>query len=406
MTQQNSVGTHDLIDLELSIEWHSEQGHHRETRHFSNYNVWRDIDLLPPALQGEILHKPQGHSGSAKIGAGEITPMHDPGLVRKIRRHNFNGRFQGRKITPCAGRFYPQGMIDALPGGFSAGMLPLRIIELDDHWLTCDLNHPLAGHDFTVSSTIGAIHGAPDEHGGRCQDAMEQLLHGPGMQARIARQPTDFFCGDAFQRMDATADSGFYKTARMTEHLDSRALHEVEQLYASLLPGGARVLDLMASIDSHVTDTDATIVGLGMNADELAANQRLSERLVHDLNQQPVLPCADDSFDAVICTVSVEYLVNPLEVFSEVRRVLKPGGLFINIFSNRWFPPKVIALWIDLHEFERMGLVSEYYHRTRGFGVVNTRSLRGLSRPEDDKYSGQTGQSDPVFAVWASKDSS
>ena len=192
----------------------------------------------------------------------------------------------------------------------------------------------------------------------------------------------------------------------MTEHLDSRALHEVEQLYASLLPGGARVLDLMASIDSHVTDADATIVGLGMNADELAANQRLSEHLVHDLNQQPALPYADDSFDAVICTVSVEYLVNPLEVFSEVRRVLKPGGLFINIFSNRWFPPKVIALWIDLHEFERMGLVSEYYHRTQGFGVVNTRSLRGLSRPEDDKYSAQSGQSDPVFAVWAGKDSS
>jgi len=404
MTQQNNVGTHDIIDLTLSLEWHSAQGHHQETHHFANYNVWRDIDLLPPALQGQILHQPQGFSGSAKIAPGEITPMHDPRLVKKIKRDNFKGRFQGREITPCAGRFYPQGMIENLAGGFPGSMLPLRITEVDGHWLTCDLNHPLAGHDFTLSSTIGTIHGEPDEHGGRCQDAMEQLLHGPGMQARIAHQPTDFFCGEPFRRMDPTDDSGFYKTARMTEHLDSRALAEVEKLYASLIPGGSRVLDLMASVDSHITDADATVTGLGMNAEELAANQRLSERLVHDLNQQPSLPYADDSFDAVICTVSVEYLVNPLEVFGEVRRVLKPGGLFISTFSNRWFPPKVIALWIDLHEFERMGLVSEYYHRTKGFGAVTTRSLQGFSRPVDDKYTGQTGQSDPVYAVWASKD--
>jgi SAM-dependent methyltransferase/FKBP-type peptidyl-prolyl cis-trans isomerase 2 len=404
MSEHNSVGSHDLIDLALTLEWRSEEGRHEETQHFLNYNIWRDLDLLPPALQGEILHRPQGYSGSVTVAAGEVTPQHDPRLVVKIKRENFNGRFQGREITPCAGRFYPQGMVKGLPGGFSSSVLPLRITHVDEQWLTCDLNHPLAGHDFTISSNVGAIHGAPEEHGGRCQDAMEQLLHGPGMQARYARQPTDFFSGNPFVRIDASHDSGFYRTARMTEHLDSCALGEVEKLYASLLPGGAHVLDLMASIDSHIGDSDASIVGLGMNADELAANRRLSERLVHDLNQQPTLPFANDSFDAVVCTVSVEYLVKPLEVFAEVRRVLKPGGLFINTFSNRWFPPKVIALWIDLHEFERMGLVSEYFHRTAGFGAVTTRSLQGLSRPDDDKYSGQMGHSDPLYAVWARKE--
>jgi hypothetical protein len=83
--------------------------------------------------------------------------------------------------------------------------------------------------------------------------------------------------------------------------------------------------------------------------------------------------------------------------------VLKPGGLFINSFSNRWFPPKVIALWIDLHEFERMGLVSEYYLRTEGFGKVHTCSQQGLKRPESDKYGSQLSLSDPLYAVWSSK---
>ncbi len=34
----------------------------------------------------------------------------------------------------------------------------------------------------------------------------------------------------------------------------------------------------------------------------------------------------------------------PLEVFAEIVRVLKPGGVLAVTFSNRWFPPKVIKL--------------------------------------------------------------
>jgi hypothetical protein len=38
------VGTHDLIDLQLQLEWQSDFGRHQEIRHFPNYNVWRDLD--------------------------------------------------------------------------------------------------------------------------------------------------------------------------------------------------------------------------------------------------------------------------------------------------------------------------------------------------------------------------
>ncbi len=99
----------------------------------------------------------------------------------------------------------------------------------------------------------------------------------------------------------------------------------------------------------------------------------------------------NNRFDAVVCTVSVEYLIKPVEVFAEVKRILKPGGRFIVTFSNRWFPPKVVRVWEGIHEFERMGLVLEYFLLAGGFSNLETWSLRGLPRPLDDKYAGQIG---------------
>ena len=46
-----------------------------------------------------------------------------------------------------------------------------------------------------------------------------------------------------------------------------------------------------------------------MNTAELAANPQASATVVHDLNADPRLPFADESFDAVVCCVSVDYLV-------------------------------------------------------------------------------------------------
>ena len=62
-----------------------------------------------------------------------------------------------------------------------------------------------------------------------------------------------------------------------------------------------------------------------------------------DLNVNPVLPYGDNEFDAVTIAVSVDYLSQPLEVFKEMNRVLKPGGVAYMSFSNRCFPTKVVS---------------------------------------------------------------
>ncbi|WP_455234577.1 class I SAM-dependent methyltransferase, partial [Thiogranum longum] len=169
------------------------------------------------------------------------------------------------------------------------------------------------------------------------------------------------------------------------------------------LEPGMRVLDLMSSWVSHlpVSKNDISLTGLGMNRQELASNTLLNDYLIHDLNRSPALPFEDRVFDLVICTASVEYLSSPIGVFREIARVLKPGGRFVNTFSNRWFPPKAIQLWAQLHPFERMGLVLDFYRRAEAYDDLHTESVQGLPRPENDKYAGRIALSDPVFAVWA-----
>ncbi len=135
------------------------------------------------------------------------------------------------------------------------------------------------------------------------------------------------------------------------------------------------------------------------------ANPALTTRVVHNLNEEPELPFEDESFDAIICTVSVEYLTKPFEIFEEAARVLKPGGVFALTFSNHWVENKVIRIWTELNEFERMGMISQFFVRTDGFEDLTTLSERGWPRPddEDDSDADKPNQSDPVYAVWGTR---
>jgi SAM-dependent methyltransferase len=222
--------------------------------------------------------------------------------------------------------------------------------------------------------------------------------------SRFARQLLD--APDAFLRKDESPDAGFYQRARMTSHLDRTALDTVEAMIATLAVENApAVLDLMASWDSHLPDSlePAQVIGLGLNEEELKANPALDRYVVQDLNSDPVLPFDGDCFDLAINVVSVEYLTQPVRVFEEVRRVLRPGGLFLVAFSNRWFPPKVVRVWEEAKEEERIGLVEEYFRRTGGFDESEYFISMGLPRPEDDRYFHLGVPSDPVFAVFAEK---
>ncbi|MDE0660835.1 MAG: methyltransferase domain-containing protein [Gammaproteobacteria bacterium] len=166
-----------------------------------------------------------------------------------------------------------------------------------------------------------------------------------------------------FEREDEAADAVFYREPRFVAHIDDDTIAALTGYYGEFLPPGSRVLDLMSSWISHLPDVDyARVAGLGMNERELAANPRLTDAAVHDLNDDPHLPYEDAAFDRALIAVSIQYLVQPLAVFGDLARVLTPGGRVAVAMSHRCFPTKAILAFRALGPVDRVRLVSAYLH--------------------------------------------
>ncbi len=211
---------------------------------------------------------------------------------------------------------------------------------------------------------------------------------------------------DAFSRMDEMDDRVFYEKDRFVEHLDSLALSTVEKITGDLIVEESPViLDLMAGWDSHIPPRvrPSRVVGLGLNANELEENKALTEVVLHDLNANPRLPFDENTFDVVLNTVSVDYMTRPYDVFRDVARILKPGGLFLVLFSNRMFPQKAVKLWKESGEKDRITLVEDFFRASHAFEKPKVFLSKGRPRPGDDKYAHLGIPSDPVYAVYGEK---
>ena len=195
----------------------------------------------------------------------------------------------------------------------------------------------------------------------------------------------------AFERDDDAPDDRFYALARKVVHIDDGAIAALGRLYAEVLPAGGALLDLMSSWRSHLPAVAAAseVVGLGLNAEEMADNPQLTKSVVHDVNREPRLPFGDEAFDGAMCAVSIQYVIHPVRLLREVRRVLRPGAPFVVSFSNRCFPTKAIALWLGTSDLQHLALVRAYFEASGGWTDAR----------EEDRSPGVGG--DPLYAVWA-----
>ncbi|AFY40415.1 Methyltransferase type 11 [[Leptolyngbya] sp. PCC 7376] len=203
------------------------------------------------------------------------------------------------------------------------------------------------------------------------------------------------------QKLDISDDVFFYDYPRFVTHVDDGFIEQLTALYEELLTPDSRILDLMSSWVSHLPDmTFSHVEGHGMNEDELAKNPRLDHFFVQNLNENLKLPLDDQSFDAVLIAVSVQYLQNPEAIFSEIQRILAPGGLCIVSFSNRMFYQKAIAAWRDSSDSDHIRLVKRYFSSTEGFS--DPQAIAKSAQPNILQMIGM-GNRDPFYAVVAQK---
>ncbi|EFJ21624.1 hypothetical protein SELMODRAFT_106972, partial [Selaginella moellendorffii] len=211
--------------------------------------------------------------------------------------------------------------------------------------------------------------------------------------------PEEFpFKKEDFQRYDESPDTLFYSTPRFVTHIDDAAIQALTKYYATVFPPsntpGVALLDMCSSWVSHYPKNYAQqrIAGQGLNEEELKRNPVLTEYLVQDLNQNPRLPYEDNSFDVITNTVSVDYLSKPIDVFKEMNRVLKPGGLACLSFSNRCFWTKAVSVWTATGDVDHVWIVGAYFHYAGRYEPAEALDI-----------SPNPGRTDPMYVVFSRK---
>jgi SAM-dependent methyltransferase len=188
---------------------------------------------------------------------------------------------------------------------------------------------------------------------------------------------------------DARVDAFAGADLARVRQIDDAAIAAITELYREILPPGGAILDLMSGWVSHLPPEIpySRVVGVGVDARELAENPFLDEWHVQDLNCNPRLPFATAEFDGAAVCVSVQHLTRPCEVIREAGRVLKPGAPLIVTFSNRCVPTRAIGCWCLLDDAGHLCLIAQHFVQ-----AGNWTDIRCLDRTP-------AGGGGPLYAV-------
>tara|TARA_Y100001933_G_C18774295_1_gene469616 strand:- start:60 stop:698 length:639 start_codon:yes stop_codon:yes gene_type:complete len=161
------------------------------------------------------------------------------------------------------------------------------------------------------------------------------------------------------KKLDETDDSQFYSIPKFVYHLDANFRRNLTELYKKEMFNNCSVLDLMSSWDSYLPKniTYRTVIGHGLNKEELDRNKILEKYWIQNFNINQNIPLENNSIDYCLMVAAWQYLQYPEKISEEISRILKHKGKFIISFSNRAFWHKSPNIWTYSSEEERLQYV-------------------------------------------------
>jgi len=84
------------------------------------------------------------------------------------------------QTEPRFGRFYPKGLLKAIPGIFQGNVEPFRCTGISDTTITVDFNHPLSPWNGNLTMDIKDVRRNSGILGGSCTDWMEMITQALG----------------------------------------------------------------------------------------------------------------------------------------------------------------------------------------------------------------------------------
>jgi len=385
---------HRVADIDFTLEWKSSVAQHIDIFHLDQVDLHHE--KLPSNFAEKLVELSIGESYSQTYPAKDILgEEYSTNNVITFSADLFDAQFKGQSSPPILYRFYPSAIAWQGLETEATDYRPFRLISANNENLVADKNHPLAKYYLTLTAVKLKEYDLPENSKKRKRHITKLISsRGPGMQVPFEYGEPVFFKKYPFQRADDKLST--------KPHVDSVAAAEIKKLYSTLLPTHSKILDVQADEFSYLANDyqSGLLAGIGSNEKGMSANQKLNTYQVQNINEDVILPFETNSFDDSICSLSIETFRNPIGLIKEIARVVNTGGKFVVIFSDNNPTTQTINLWSQLHPFERIQLVLEYFNQTNLFNEINTYSKRGNPRPSDDKYFNQKRMSDPIYAVW------
>jgi methionine biosynthesis protein MetW len=152
------------------------------------------------------------------------------------------------------------------------------------------------------------------------------------------------------QRAIVRAARAFYEldtARRVTQDGTDPIVRRRNEFVLSLLPAGRRCLDVGCGpggfaplLNTRFEQVVGVDLSFGLAVQAAAQGMR---SVCADLDEGE-LPYRDASFDAIVCCDVLEHVFDPVVFVRRVRRVLRPGGLFVVSVPNIRYWPRVRSL--------------------------------------------------------------